>query len=326
MNEFAELLLQKKIYKYLSNPAEVLSTFENNRIQVLSIGTINKHKGPDFKDIAILLNGQIIVGNAEFHRKSSDWYKHNHQNNSDFSDIILHIVFEIDNTKPNIETLVLDEVLINKIIIDSNSESEDDNRYIDELQNFALLRLLRKSSDTQVLLDNNSLTYSLKESVRAYCERYLSRQRRPIYNSARLLKLIDNLEFSSVFHFLSSLNFGDIDNINEKLLFIMKTPIFDEGAHFRREIILNCILPLAICLAPEKVRIDLLYWFWSTPALTNYGKLSGKFPSLPQKYLWQQQGMLEYMRLHGNKKNADIESVNNFKFAEILNFFSYGNG
>jgi hypothetical protein len=89
-----------------------------------------------------------------------------------------------------------------------------------------------------------------------------------------------------------------------------KQKIAGEGVHLRREILLNAIIPMALALAEEETRIALFAWFWSTPALHSYGVLKRKFPNLPQEFLWQQQGMLEYMREHGRKStDVGLESV-----------------
>ena len=95
----------------------------------------------------------------------------------------------------------------------------------------------------------------------------------------------------------------------------------DEGAHLRRELLLNCVLPLALCIANEESRIGLFLWFWSTPALHQYGMLTRKFKDLPQNFLWQQQGMLEYIKDHGRRVNVVSESLKEYGFAEILSFY-----
>jgi hypothetical protein len=87
---------------------------------------------------------------------------------------------------------------------------------------------------------------------------------------------------------------------------------------------LNSILPLAICLANEESRIDLFHWYWSTPALHQYGLLTRRFKNLPQNYLWQQQGLLEYLYEYGKKTNVIAELIKDYGFAEILSFYKHG--
>ena len=55
--KISELRLQKAVQQFLSDPSQVYTLESGLNVQVLSPGRINLHKGPDFLDIAILLNG-----------------------------------------------------------------------------------------------------------------------------------------------------------------------------------------------------------------------------------------------------------------------------
>lgn len=65
-------------------------------IQILNPGRLNTDSGPDFKEGKIKINDTVWVGNIELHLKSSDWYKHGHQNDPNYQNIILHVVLEHD--------------------------------------------------------------------------------------------------------------------------------------------------------------------------------------------------------------------------------------
>jgi len=52
--------------------------------------------GPDFNHAAITISGIEWHGPVEIHVKSSDWYRHNHQNDANYNNVILHVVFEHD--------------------------------------------------------------------------------------------------------------------------------------------------------------------------------------------------------------------------------------
>lgn len=77
-------------------PFHLFRTTENKRIHVLKTGTYNTASGPDFFNGQLEIDGIVHVGNIELHLKSSDWYKHNHQNDSAYSNVILHVVLEHD--------------------------------------------------------------------------------------------------------------------------------------------------------------------------------------------------------------------------------------
>jgi hypothetical protein len=80
---------------------------------------------------------------------------------------------------------------------------------------------------------------------------------------------------------------------------------------------------MAFCVANEEKRIDLFLWYWATPALFAYGLLTRRFPNIPQHFLWQQQGMLEYIKDYGKKPGmvAEKETIKSYGFAEILSFY-----
>jgi len=79
-----------------------LSSFEfktdkNEKIQILDVGIYNAfNAGPDFKHGAIVLDGIEMHGQIEMHVKSSDWIKHKHQNDKQYNNVILHVVYEND--------------------------------------------------------------------------------------------------------------------------------------------------------------------------------------------------------------------------------------
>lgn len=317
-----EVQIQKKVHKYLSDPSKIYTTLSGKRLQILSPGKINRLPGPDFRDMALLIEGNIIIGDAEFHQKSSEWMLHNHHKDNAYNKVVLHIVFENDRLMDIFETFIAprEEVLSQELQYDTEIDFDS----IDEVQQFALYRLLRKSAEAQRLLKLNTLDEALKETLRYFIERYTSRRRRPVYSTDSLVGLIDILPGTYHYDFLESLQDGDSSYIPDKMLLLLKNKISNEGAHLRREIILNCILPIAICLANEEARIGLLFWFWSTPALNSYGKLFDRFPRIPQNYLWQQQGMLELIKMHGNKAKIDTDVLDKFGFDEILSFYKIG--
>lgn len=321
LNTEHETEIQKKLLEYFSNPAEVYQTSNGKRIQILSPGKINKFEGPDFKNMAIMSAGTILVGDAEFHRDSGDWYRHRHDQNPEYENVILHMVFDNKDIPENIDTLVLDENEISSITLGRKESEEIDLKSVEDLQHYALMRLLRKSAEVKDILENNTLLYTLKESVRGFLERYFARRRRPVYTPDLMTATCDNLEYSYIFKFLSELEEGDYAFIPDKMQMLMKTKIKSEGAALRREIILNCVLPLSLCLASEEARINLLFWFWSTPALNSYGNLTSNFPRIPQNFLWQQQGMLEYMRYHKGKILPEEDITGRYNFANTLGFF-----
>ena len=73
-----------------------LITETGEKVEVLSVGTENTLSGPDFFNAKIRIGDTIWAGNVEIHQKASDWFKHQHQRDKTYDNIILHLVYEAD--------------------------------------------------------------------------------------------------------------------------------------------------------------------------------------------------------------------------------------
>jgi hypothetical protein len=74
-----------------------LQTAQGDTLAIISPGKYNTHQGPDFLDAKVAIGNTTWAGNIEIHIKSSDWIKHNHTADKNYSNIILHIVWENDS-------------------------------------------------------------------------------------------------------------------------------------------------------------------------------------------------------------------------------------
>ena len=70
-----------------------LKTVEGQALEVISPGTWNLEEGPDFKNAVISLDGRVLHGAIEIHRRSSDWHHHGHQGDPNYREVILHAVW-----------------------------------------------------------------------------------------------------------------------------------------------------------------------------------------------------------------------------------------
>jgi hypothetical protein len=75
---------------------EKLQTIHKQPISILNQGFSHQDAGPDFKQAIVKIDGVIWAGNVEVHIRSSDWYKHQHQNDTKYHSVILHVVYEHD--------------------------------------------------------------------------------------------------------------------------------------------------------------------------------------------------------------------------------------
>lgn len=77
-----------------------LSTTAGEPLQILFPGQVNTNQGPDFSDAKIKIGTTTWAGAVELHINTSDWKKHNHQQDNNYNNVILHVVWE-DDTKAN---------------------------------------------------------------------------------------------------------------------------------------------------------------------------------------------------------------------------------
>ncbi len=286
-------------------------------------------------EVAVLLDGIVAVGDAEFHRASSEWQRHGHHNDPAYANVILHVVFRDDYPPlPGVETLIADEGEALSLPLPGEEPVPEE---LEELQHYALLRLLRKSSEAQKLYKALGLHGGLDAFVSAFIDNYSRKRRRPAHSGEELASLAESFSRSAIHgeleRIISANGHDDAEGGNRAraelaipdiMQGMMKARIAGEGAQLRRELIINAVLPMALCLAGEEARINLFLWFWSTPAPSKYGILSRRYPSMPQNFVWQQQGMLEYMKEHGRKVNIMKDAVAEYGFGEVLSFYRLG--
>ncbi|WP_449401545.1 DUF2851 family protein [Chryseobacterium wanjuense] len=92
--------MTEKLLQYLWN-FKVFKHFdfkdiEGNSVEILDSGKWNTDSDSDFLTAKIKINDIIFAGNIELHIKSSDWIFHNHSQDPNYQNIILHVVFQND--------------------------------------------------------------------------------------------------------------------------------------------------------------------------------------------------------------------------------------
>lgn len=84
------------VWKYKAFNLSGLKTLEGETIQIIKTGEHNQDAGPDFFNARLKIGNTTWAGNIEIHLKSSDWRKHLHNNNGNYNNLILHLVYEND--------------------------------------------------------------------------------------------------------------------------------------------------------------------------------------------------------------------------------------
>jgi hypothetical protein len=74
-----------------------IKTTDGERVEIIDVGRINTDAGPDFFNAKIKIGDTLWAGNVEIHTASSEWNKHNHQQDKAYDSVILHIVLQADS-------------------------------------------------------------------------------------------------------------------------------------------------------------------------------------------------------------------------------------
>ena len=76
-----------------------LQTTEGEAITLIQPGNINVNQGPDFLNAKVVIGDNTWAGNIELHILTSDWNKHKHSGDKNYSNVILHVVWKNDLAK-----------------------------------------------------------------------------------------------------------------------------------------------------------------------------------------------------------------------------------
>ncbi len=92
-----------------------LYTTSGEQVRVIYPGNLNSDRGADFKDATLKIGDKEYHGDVEIHIKKRDWLNHKHQNDPEYNKVILHLIWENDNSQvltnsqQTIPTLLLSE-------------------------------------------------------------------------------------------------------------------------------------------------------------------------------------------------------------------------
>jgi Protein of unknown function (DUF2851) len=84
------------LWKYKKFKFDDLKTIDGELVTIINSGQYTQQAGPDFFNAQLFIDNQKWAGNIEIHLKSSDWYLHKHELDTNYDNVILHVVWEHD--------------------------------------------------------------------------------------------------------------------------------------------------------------------------------------------------------------------------------------
>lgn len=88
---FLHYLWKHRLFDFMN-----LKTTAGEPLQIIFPGYHNTDAGPDFRQAIVQIGAMKWAGDVEIHIRSSDWYRHHHQNDEKYLSVALHVVYEHD--------------------------------------------------------------------------------------------------------------------------------------------------------------------------------------------------------------------------------------
>lgn len=180
-NRIAEpgLLLNRKeksLYNAWLNQAFIttdLRTVDGQSLSILKPGERNETEGPDFHTAMILIDGRFEQGDIELHLDSADWYRHNHDRDPHYNNVILHVVLTSgkaipiktsqNRIVPTLRIAPAETILAIQACKEWGRISIPD--FCNVLQKFAEIRFRRKAQTFRTLIMSNDVEQIFYEGL-----------------------------------------------------------------------------------------------------------------------------------------------------------------
>ena len=114
-------------FGYYNNTS--LFTADNEPLSILFPGSLNKNQGPDFTAARIKIGTTALAGSIELHTKTSEWKKHKHDDDENYRNVILHVVYEHDEKVNEVPVLAL-STRISKLLLERYTYLMDNAAFI----------------------------------------------------------------------------------------------------------------------------------------------------------------------------------------------------
>lgn len=84
------------VWKHRLLPLKALLTTDGEELEIIDPGLANPNQGPDFFNAKVRIGQTLWAGNVEIHLRSSDWYRHGHDTDDAYDNVVLHVASVVD--------------------------------------------------------------------------------------------------------------------------------------------------------------------------------------------------------------------------------------
>ena len=84
------------VWKHKLLPLKALLTTDGDALEIIDPGLANTNAGPDFFNAKVRIGATTWAGNVEIHLRSSDWFRHGHDTDEAYDNVVLHVASVID--------------------------------------------------------------------------------------------------------------------------------------------------------------------------------------------------------------------------------------
>lgn len=176
MNMISERLLHF-IWQFQYFDKKEFTTTNGEAVQIIFPGQYNTNQGPDFSDAKVKVGKETWAGAVELHIHTSDWIKHKHTGDTNYNNVILHVVWEDDGTRNTVPVVEL-KGRVSRILLQRYEEMMGSTAFIpcEKLihtvrditwrswkERLLAERLMRKSALAETMLKENN--YHWEETI-----------------------------------------------------------------------------------------------------------------------------------------------------------------
>ena len=159
-----------------------LKTTDGEEISVLSVGNRNCDSGADFVNARVRIDGTLWAGQVEIHVRASDWFRHRHQYDDNYNNVILHVVYEYDSDVLKIPTLEVKDKFDISLLLNYNNFVNSKSwipcgEFIGEVQSFTVVSWLDRMLVEHLENECKDLDFKLKNNrydwEQTFCHRFM---------------------------------------------------------------------------------------------------------------------------------------------------------